>query len=304
MGLFDFFKKKENKEKNAAVEPVEKAVEALAVKEQTTQTHETASDVRKSEPLDTEERVDSSQMSLTELFEQAFKNPALRLDFYKRLAEEELIILTTEGKKMDNSDEVKWEILTFKEGEIPLFTSKEKMMEKGVVSENQPHLSLKLAQIFSATKGAKYWLNPFSQVNKVLTEGEVEHCITGKIAESVNVASKSGSFPQRVRLSIPSYCPQEMVDAIKAKLVEFPSVKEVYIAYMENAEDPNDVPRYVLGVHGGLNAEIAQAIGKTVAPFLKGKGDLNIMPIGNENENGLDAYFFSTKPIYTNPACS
>ncbi len=304
MGLFDFLKKKENKEKKAVAEPAEEPAEALSVKERTSQIHETVSDMRKDESPDEEERVETSQISLSELFEQAFKNPALRLDFYKRLAVEELIILTTEGEKMDNSDEVKWEIMTFKEGEIPLFTSKEKMLEKGVVPENQPHLSLKLAQIFSATKGAKYWLNPFSQVNKVLTEGEVEHCITGKIAESVNVASKSGSFPQRVRLSIPSYCPQEMVDAIKAKLVEFPSVKEVYIAYMENAEDPNDVPRYVLGVHGGLNAEIAQAIGKTVAPFLKGKGDLNIMPIGNEKENGLDAYFFSTKPIYTNPACS
>ncbi len=304
MGLFDFFKKRENKEKKSATEPIKESVDTLPVKENAVQTHGVASDVRKSESLEAEERVDTSLMSLSELFEQAFKNPTLRLDFYKRLAEEELFILTAEGEKMDNSDEVKWEIMTLKSGEIPLFTSKEKMLERGIVPENQPHLSLKLAQIFSATKGAKYWLNPFSQVNKVMTEGEVEHCITGKIAESANGNSKQPSFPQRVRLSQPSYCPQEMVDVLKSKLVAFPAIKEVYIAYAENAVDPNDVPRYIMGVHGGLNAEIAQAIGNAVAPFLKGKGDLNIMPIGNENENGLDAYFFSTKPIYTNPACS
>lgn len=307
MGILDLFKKKKEVEQGNLPE---KTVESSLGKSQEATAHSTVDETPKTvetpqqeeKPIPSPATIDTNNMSLGELFETAFKDPKLRIEFYKRLPLEDLYILTSPATPVEGSDqEMKWEIIKLDSGEIPLFTSEDKVYDNNVVKEKLNAMPLKLRQIYDATRGAVYVLNPFSNIRKVFVQDEVEQTISGKIWRDPTPPSQE---TKRVRLGQPAFCPQEMVDALKEKLSAFPAVMEVYIALMEFPEEPNEPPHFAFGVHGGLNQEVAHAVGNTVAPFLKDKGNVDVIPINRNNKDGLNAYFFSKEPIYTNSSLS
>lgn len=296
MGIFDFFKKKKENKENSAPENIVK--EAEVFNPQVTEPQTTNKEEEKVVP---KEMADFDALSLGELFEKAADDLPARMEFYKRFAQDNLYIITSQGEPSGaDGKEMKWQILNLNSGEIPVFTSEDKVYDNGAVKEKKNVISLKLSQLYEATKGSKYVLNPFSYMHKEFSPSEVEHTLDGSIIEMMNQPQPQQQR-RKVRLGVPAYCPQEMVDAIKQKLSEFSTVLEVYLAYMEFPDEPNEPPHYAFGVHGGLNQEVAQSIAQAVAPYLSGKGNVDVMPIGQGGKGSLDEYFLSTKPIYTNP---
>lgn len=67
------------------------------------------------------------------------RRPAFRAEFYKRLLSDELVVITEksglpEGNHTFEPD-TKVNIVSFADGKIPVFTSTERIFDKGVVKE-------------------------------------------------------------------------------------------------------------------------------------------------------------------------
>lgn len=312
MGLFDFLKKKESKQtsgKEKVEEPkvTEKTTDELPVEEKKAEEHPKEEPVAQPDVQTsgqpTEKEVESdAPMSFEELFVKAFDDARLREEFYKRLLDENLLILTSDDLPSDgNPAEKKLRIAQLADKRVPVFTSEARIYDNNVIKEKHPCMAIPGRKLFEITKGAKYILNPFSTLNKELVPEEVDWILKG--GQGGASAVKEGTNqPRRVRVGYPADCPQEMIDALNQKLPAFPAVLAVYIGFMEILES-NEEPRYVFGVQAnGLNQEIAQTIGETAAPFLKGKGNIEIMAVDPEKREGLTNYFLSTNPIYKSQA--
>jgi len=94
-----------------------------------------------------------------------------RNEFYTKLLWNELIVLTNghkeseEGRKTLEKD-TDVQLVTFENGQIPVFTSTNRIFDKGIVKEQVPFMSMKGQDLFGFTKGATFILDPYSDYGK------------------------------------------------------------------------------------------------------------------------------------------
>src|SRR5687768_15577178 len=127
------------------------------------------------------------QESLETLLQKAATGPASRVEFYKRLLSDDLVIITdasgTEGKRIAKAGE-KINIFSYPDGKIPVFTSKERIFDKGVVKEEVHIMEIKGESLFGLARGATFLLNPYSDYGKELLPEEIEAMLKGTILTS------------------------------------------------------------------------------------------------------------------------
>lgn len=112
-------------------------------------------------------------------------------EFYQKLLWNQLYVLTAghdvseEGTQILEKDTTV-KFVTFEEGQIPVFTSTNRIFDKGVIKEEVPFMSLKGQDLLSIAKGATFILNPYSNYGKELIPEEVENLLNGTIYDKID----------------------------------------------------------------------------------------------------------------------
>lgn len=109
-----------------------------------------------------------------------------RSDFYTKLLWNNLIVITkgnsntTEGvRTLEEGTSV--HILALESGQIPIFTSTNRIFDRGVVKEEVPFMAMKGQDLFELAKGATFILNPYSDYSKEFSSQEIENLMDGSI---------------------------------------------------------------------------------------------------------------------------
>jgi tetratricopeptide (TPR) repeat protein len=107
-------------------------------------------------------------------------------NFYQKLLWNQLLVLTADHSNseaelqiLEKHSEV--QLVTFENGQIPVFTSANRIFDKNVVKTEVPYMSIKGHDLFEAAKGATFILNPYSDYRKELIPEEIENLMNGTI---------------------------------------------------------------------------------------------------------------------------
>lgn len=262
MGLFDFIKNKKDKTEN-----IEEARSAI-----------------------------SDNMEL--LLEKASSEPGLRPKFYKTLLNSELIVLTNEksgqaGIQTLEQDTV-LKIVTMKDGKIPVFTSTDRIFDKGVIKNEIPFVGMNGRSLFETTKGATLVLNPFSDFGKELTAPEIERLLDGSVfkpQEQHEIKKET-----KVRIGQPANIP----NGLEKSLTEFAKtrneIESIYIAMIERVGSVEH-PSLMVGLKiTGNEQEVFGELGEAIRPHISEGKHIDMMKISGND--GLSGYFDTIEPIY------
>ncbi|UPZ13504.1 SseB family protein [Flavobacterium humidisoli] len=116
----------------------------------------------------------------------AASNFSTQKEFYHKLLGSQLFIVTSENTISKFGSQTADENTTvqcfiFENGQIPIFTSINRIFEKGIMEKKAPYLSLKGQDLFESLNGATFILNPYSDFAKELLPKEIENLLNGKI---------------------------------------------------------------------------------------------------------------------------
>lgn len=232
------------------------------------------------------------------LLEKASSEQGLRPKFYKTLLDSELIVLTDESsgaqgvKTLDKDTTLK--IASMEDGKIPVFTSTDRIFDKGVIKKEVPFVGMNGRSLLETTRGATLFLNPFSDYGKELTVSEIQSLLSGSIFQPQQ--DQGIKKDTRVRIGQPAQIP----NGLDKSLIEFGKTKDeieaIYIAMVEKV-DSGEYPSLMIGVRVTQNEkEVFGELGDAIRPHLSEGKRINMMKIsGNE---GLSGYFNNDKPIY------
>jgi len=121
---------------------------------------------------------------------QAVSDYSAQKGFYQKLLWNELFVLTSdhstlENKNQNSENNTSIRFVIFESGHIPIFTSLNRIFDKGVVKKESPYVSLKGQDLFSATTGSTFILNPYSDYSKELVPEEIENLLNGTIYKKI-----------------------------------------------------------------------------------------------------------------------
>jgi hypothetical protein len=239
-------------------------------------------------------------LSLETLLQKAATEPAYRAEFYKRLLSDELVVITeksglSEGNQTLQQD-TKVNIVSYSDGKIPVFTSTERIFDKGIIKEQVEYLQMKGENLFGLARGATFLLNPYSDYGKELLPDEVEKMLSGKILTD---HSKTLTIEKETKVQIgqPAIYPADIVKSLKALFAGKPNVKAAYLGWIYNP-DSGEPPHYIFGLDGdGDLQSLIQEAGFTAKQFLS-TGEL-VDFIKVDRNDGLSEYFVkSVEPFY------
>lgn len=225
---------------------------------------------------------------------------AYRPEFHKRLLSENLVVLTTgttlnEGIQTLEID-TSVNIFSFNDGIIPVFTSTEKIFDKGIVKEEVSFLEMKGEDLFNIAKGATFILNPYSDYGKELLPNEIESMLNGAIFTDGSkkiVADKD----TKVQLGQPANYPTDIVNSLNILFANTPAVKKAYLGWIfipSSGQPPHYI--FALDIDGEAQKIINEA-GFIAKQFLNSEDIIDFAQI--DSKNGVSDYFVKeTKPFY------
>jgi len=237
---------------------------------------------------------------LEKLLMRAATDASGRNDFYTKLLWSELIVITngqseiTDERKVLEKDTTV-QFVTFENGQIPLFTSTNRIFDKGVVKEQVPFMAIKGQDLFDFTRGATFILNPYSDYGKELIPQEIESLLNGSIYEQNNEMTIQSDT--EVQIGQPANYPDKLVNELKLLFENRPYVKAAYLAAIKM--DKNEkLPHLVIAIDlEGELRDISKEAGPLAEKFLDKNEIVDFMQI--DNKGGISDYFISqTKPFY------
>lgn len=130
---------------------------------------------------------------------QASSDLSAQKRFYQKLLWNELVIPTPvdpfikeDDKESDEDITVRFP--TFDDGKIPIFTSVNRMYDKGIVKEKETCVAMKGQDLFEIAKGYTFILNPYSNYSKELIPQEIEDLMNGTIYDKLDEQAKYQEF--------------------------------------------------------------------------------------------------------------
>lgn len=122
---------------------------------------------------------------------QAASNFSAQKEFYVKLLENQLYVLTNDNSisgigNQTLENDVTIQCVIFENGQIPIFTSINRIFDKGIIPKIVPYLSLKGQVLFETLNGATFILNPYSDFTKELIPEEIENLLNGKIYNKID----------------------------------------------------------------------------------------------------------------------
>ena len=179
---------------------------------------------------------------------------------------------------------------------IPVFTSTDRIFDKGVVKEQVEYMQMKGENLFKITKGATFLLNPYSDYGKELLPDEIRKLLNGTILTDTAKTLKIEKETE-VLIGQPAKYPNEIVKSLKKLFSERPNVKAAYLGWICNS-DSDIAPHYIfaLDADGDLH-NLTQEAGFTAKQFLEQGEFVDFIKI--DKNNGISDYFLKqTKPFY------
>lgn len=237
---------------------------------------------------------------LEKLLMRAASDSSARNDFYTKLLWSELIVITngqeeaSEGTKVLEKDTTV-QFVTFENGQIPVFTSTNRIFDKGIVKEQVPFMAIKGQDLFDFTKGATFILNPYSGYGKELIPQEIENLLNGSIFEQNNEMTIQSDT--EVQIGQPANYPDKLVNELKLLFANRPFVKAAYLAAIKM--DKNEkLPHLVVAIDlDGELRDVSKEAGPLAEKCLDKNEIVDFMQI--DNNGGISDYFINeTKPFY------
>ena len=306
MGLFDFLKRKK---KTTDVNPkVDKRENVNSNKKSIDNINKTTLQENKTEPDFTaspeyQKAVRSIKASndFENLLKHAAENPIFRDEFYIKILQTELLVITkeelTENNKQGEVKSANIQLITLNTGAIPVFTSVPKIFEKGIIKENITSIPILGSLLFEMTKGQTLFLNPFSDYGKELLPNEIEGILNGTILSSANT-NQANRKETKIQIGTPEVYPNEIVDEMSKLFSSINQVKSAYVAWI-HVPISNDPPHYIfaIDVDDDYREIVAQA-GKVVDKYAAKYGFADFIRIENQGGGLSDYFIHEAKPFY------
>lgn len=234
---------------------------------------------------------------LDKLLERAIKDPSSRINFYKRLINEKLIVIVNKKFDADVDRNSVLNITTLQDGRVPVFTSKERIFDNGIIKRYVDLVEINAKKLFEITKGATLILNPYSKYNKKIVPEEIEQILDGRIFLADNPTEIMVNRNSKPVVGEPTEYPTEIIDALKNLFSQRHDVQCAYFgwAYLY---DSNDKPHYIFGIktNGNIDQIICDA-GDIVRGFLSKDDFVDFINMNSKGE--IIDYLKSTEPFYT-----
>lgn len=239
-------------------------------------------------------------ISLETIVQKAVTEPAYRAEFYKRMLSDDLIIITQNSGTQKGSqileEDTKVNIVSFPDGAIPVFTSTDRIFDKGVIKEEVEYMKIKGENLFDLAKGATFILNPYSDYGKELLPDEIEKMLSGKILSDT---SKALTIEKKTKVQIgqPAKYPTDIINSLKILFANMPNLKAAYLGWIFDSES-GEPPHYIFGLDADGDIEnITQEAGFTAKQFLEQDEFVDFIKV--DKKNGLSNYFLeSVEPFY------
>jgi len=232
------------------------------------------------------------------LLQKAADNSSYRAEFIKRLLAENFFIITNNkiGVEGLNKLEAGMNVNVFmlKDGRVPIFTSTDRIFDKGIIKKEVQFLEAKGEDIFEFLKGASLILNPYSDYSKEFTPEEVERVLNGTYFNSRQIVVEKAS---EVRIGRPAKYPTEVVKSLIKLFSSKPDVNAAYVAWIHDPATP-DPPHYIFAIRTiGDWGVISEEAGSLVQQIL---GFEEIFDFFQLKKDGfLNEYFNSeVQPFY------
>ncbi|MBS1772786.1 MAG: enhanced serine sensitivity protein SseB C-terminal domain-containing protein [Bacteroidetes bacterium] len=243
-----------------------------------------------------------SNLSLEVLLQKASTEPQFRPAFYKKLLSEQLVVITNnddksipEGKSIAKEN-TKVSIVNYPNGVIPVFTSTDRIFDKGVVKEQVQFLKMKGENLFQLAKGATFVLNPYSDYGKELLPVEVESMLNGTIL-SKGIRQVKIEEDTKVLIGQPTKYPNEIINDLKRLFATKPNIKAAYMAWI-HAPETKEPPHYIFGIDmEGDMSEITPQAGAIAEAHLTSDEFVDFIKI--DGRGGISEYFLTqAEPFY------
>ncbi len=241
----------------------------------------------------------NDNLTLEQLLQKAATEPAFRAEFYKRLLTDELVVITQNSNFPEGNQTLQQDtsvnIVSYPDGKIPVFTSTDRIFDKGVVKEQVEYMQMKGENLFGLAKGATFLLNPYSDYGKELLPDEIERLLTGTIltdtAKTLTIEKET-----QVQIGQPAKYPTDIVNSLRKLFSERPNVKAAYLGWIFNS-DSGERPHYIFGldVEGDLQ-NLTQEAGFKAKQYLEQHEFVDFIKI---DKSGISNYFLKqTEPFY------
>lgn len=238
-------------------------------------------------------------LPLEQLLQKAATEPVFRAEFYKRLLTDELVVITQNSNVQEGrhvlQQNTSVNIVSYPDGKIPVFTSTDRIFDKGIVKEQVEYMQMTGENLFGLAKGVTFLLNPYSDYGKELLPDEIERLLKGTILTDTTKTLTIEKETQ-VQIGQPIKYPTDIVNSLKKLFSERPNVKAGYLGWIFNPES-GEPPHYIfaLDVDGDLQ-NLTQEAGFAAKQFLEQHEFVDFIKIDN---SGLSNYFLKqTKPFY------
>lgn len=230
----------------------------------------------------------------------AYNDVAARNKFYTKLLWNDLIVLTNDKQDLNKGfntlkEATAVEFVMFEDGKIPVFTSENRVFDKGIIKEQIPILTMNGQVLFETAKGATFILNPYSDYGKELIKEEIESLLDGTIFNENNLISIKEDT--EVILGQPQNYPTEFLKSLSQLFEQHETVKSAYVG-MIKMEKSEELPHLIIAID--IEAELSSISSKAIpiAEKMLAKGEI-VDFIKIEDNGGVSEYFIQeTKPFY------
>lgn len=244
-------------------------------------------------------QVNNDSLTLEQLLQKSATEPAFRAEFYKRLFTDQVVVITQNSNLTEGNQTLQQytsiNIVSYPDGKIPVFTSTNRIFDKGVVKEQVEYVQMKGENLFRLAKGAIFLLNPYSDYGKELFPDEIERLLNGTIltdtAKTLTIEKET-----QIQIGQPAKYPTDIVNSLKKLFSERPNVRTAYLGWIFNPQS-GEPPHYIFGldVDGDLQ-NLTQEAGFTAKQFLKQHEFVDFIKI---DKSGISNYFLKqTEPFY------
>jgi len=230
----------------------------------------------------------------------AATDSSARKEFYVKLLWNDLIVLTNEHNNSKEGisileEDTSVQFITLENGQIPIFTSTNRIFDKGIVKQEVPFMALKGKDLFGIAKGATFILNPYSDYGKELMPREIENLLNGSIFDESNKIKIEGDT--EVQIGQPSKYPTEFINALKDLFKENKTVNAAYIAVIRMKES-EELPHLMIAIDNNDDKmTITNVAGPLAEKYLKNE-IVDFKQIDKKGDGISDYFLNETKPFY------
>jgi tetratricopeptide (TPR) repeat protein len=122
---------------------------------------------------------------------QAKSDVSSQKEFYQKLLWSQLYVLTdghsdSEKGVQSSKETTKVRLVAIDPERIPVFTSPNRIYDKGVIKNEVPYIGMRGQDLFGVAKGKIFILNPYSSHGKELLPEEIEYLLNGTIYDKID----------------------------------------------------------------------------------------------------------------------